>query len=84
MTWEEVLESDAFVLNAADIAPIIKTNANHIQDQAHNDPTKLGFPVIVHGHRVKIPRLGFIYYMQYGYATPHDNKNAPTEAATSK
>lgn len=70
MTWEEVLKSDAMVLYAADIAPILKTNANHLQDQAHEDPDKLGFPVIVHGSRVKIPRLGFIYFMLYGKATP--------------
>jgi hypothetical protein len=70
MTWDEVLKSDAMFLLAKDVAPIIGTNANHIQDQAHEDPDKLGFPVIVHGSRVKIPRMGFIYFMQYGKAAP--------------
>lgn len=51
-------------LTPAQIAPILGTNGNMIRWQAHNEPEKLGFNVIVLGTRVKIPRLAFIRFMR--------------------
>lgn len=33
---------------------------------AQRDPDKLGFPVIVTGSRVRIPKDGFLHFMRYG------------------
>jgi hypothetical protein len=51
-------------LTPAQIAPILGADPNWIRRQAHADPRKLGFPVIVCGTRVKIPKLPFIKFMR--------------------
>ena len=39
---------------------------NYIRHQAQNDPDKLGFPVVVAGTRVRIPKEGFLYFCRFG------------------
>jgi len=60
----ESMEKD--VLLPAEIAPLLEIDPQDLRDQAQHDQMKLGFPVIVTGTRVRIPRLGFIHYMKYG------------------
>ena len=60
MTMNDVRESRRLWLTAEEIAPIIGCNPHAIRLQAHEDPGKLGFPVIVTGRRVRIPRVGFL------------------------
>lgn len=36
------------------------------RSQAQIDAGALGFPVILYGSTIRIPRLGFIYFMRYG------------------
>lgn len=67
MTLRQIRESDKIYLTAADIADIVESDASSIRRQAQEDPGKLGFPVIVIGNRVKIPREGFLYFLQYGH-----------------
>ena len=57
-------------LTPAEVAPILGADANAIREQAQRDPSKLGFPVVVVGTRVKIPKDGFLYFMQYGRNAP--------------
>lgn len=38
----------------------------HRDDGNIADPNKLGFPVIVTGTRVRIPKYGFIHFCKYG------------------
>ena len=54
------------VLTAAQIAPVLKMDPNTIRWQAIEDPGALGFPVIVTGHRVTIPKRPFINFMMGG------------------
>lgn len=63
MTLREVIESTEDVLMATDIAPILKTDANTLRFQAHEEPQKLGFPVYTAGQQVRIPRLSFLRFM---------------------
>lgn len=51
-------------LLASDVADYLGTNPDFIRGQAHEDPTKLGFPVVVIGTRVKIPKEPFIKFMR--------------------
>ena len=51
-------------ITAADVAKAIGGDAQCIRVQARQDPGKLGFPVIVVGTRVKIPRLPFVAYVE--------------------
>lgn len=67
MKFWEIEKSDKNILLASDVAECIGADPQDIRDQAHRDPSKLGFPVIVTGTRVKIPREGFLHFMKYGY-----------------
>ena len=63
MTLKDLETLTANFLTAAQIAPILGTDPNLIRYQAHNAPQKLGFPVVVIGTRVKIPRMAFLKFM---------------------
>ncbi len=41
-----------------------------INCQAKEDPSKLGFPVVMMGTRVLIPKEGFVNYMRFGGKPP--------------
>lgn len=57
---------DCDFLTAAQIAPVIGIDPQDLRGQAHADASKLGFPVIVTGCRVRIPREGFINFCKGG------------------
>ena len=56
------------VLTCYQISKVLKSDPAAIHKQAMTNPTALGFPVIVHGTRVKIPRIPFIRFMREGKA----------------
>ncbi|MBR3240254.1 MAG: hypothetical protein IKF99_17665 [Oscillospiraceae bacterium] len=64
MTMEQIRASDKDVLTCADVAPVLKANGYTLHLQAMECPERLGFPVVVAGRRVKIPRLAFIRFME--------------------
>ena len=68
MKYEEILTSDKDFLIPKDVAEVLGCKPYSINTQAKENPAKLGFPVTVMGANVRIPRLGFIRWMQYGNA----------------
>ena len=68
MTLKEIEESSKEVLTCKDVAPLLQCNPATLHMQAQKAPKKLGFPVIVMGSRVKIPRRPFLAYMKEGQA----------------
>lgn len=66
MTLKEIEAIPKEMLTAAQVAPILNADPNSIRLQAHLDPDALGFPVVVHGSRVKIPKRAFLRFIQYG------------------
>ena len=56
------------VLTCKQVAPILKADPYTIHLQAMDAPGMLGFPVIVAGRRVKIPKRPFIRFMREGVA----------------
>ena len=64
MTVKELELSDKAFVFARDVADIIGCAAENIRSQAKDDPSKLGFPVVVIGSRVKIPRVPFLKYIK--------------------
>ena len=68
MTLKEIEESSKEVLTCAEVAQVLKCNPATLHMQAIKGPKKLGFPVIVMGNRVKIPRRPFLAYMKEGQA----------------
>lgn len=68
MTLEQIRNSNEYMLTPEDVREIIGCGPYSINIQAKNDPSKLGFPVCLIGTRVRIPRLGFLHWMEYGNA----------------
>lgn len=63
MTLKELLELEREYLTAAQIAGVLGSDPQTIRVAARVDPQRLGFPVVVIGSRVKIPRVPFLRYM---------------------
>lgn len=63
MTIKEIKNSDAVWLTPADIAEVLECDPASIRAQAQDDPSKLGFPVVVLCSRVKVNRKGFLRFM---------------------
>ena len=66
MTLSELQSSTKDFLSPKDVADLIGCMPYSINVQAQTDPSKLGFPVSLIGTRVRIPRLGFLYWMTHG------------------
>lgn len=66
MTLKEIEESTKEVLTCQEVAPVLRCNPATLHLQAIEEPWRLGFPVIVMGRRVKIPRQPFLKYMMIG------------------
>jgi len=62
--FNEIKSWDKLLLTVADVAPVLECNPNDVRGQAHDKPEMLGFPVLIYGTRVKIPRLPFIQFME--------------------
>lgn len=63
MTINEIRKSDATWLTPAEIAEVLECDPSSIRAQAQDDPSKLGFPVVVLCSRVKVNRKGFLRFM---------------------
>lgn len=66
MTLQEIENSTKEVLTCTDVAPVLRCNPATLHMQAIEQPWRLGFPVIVMGSRVKIPRKPFLNFMNGG------------------
>ena len=66
MTLQEIESSSKEVLTCKDVAEVLACNPATLHMQAVEQPEKLGFPVIVMGSRVKIPRKPFLNFMNGG------------------
>lgn len=64
MTLDELEALPKEILTCADVAPILMANLATIHGQAVERPELLGFPVIVAGRRVKIPKAAFLRFMR--------------------
>lgn len=67
MTLSDIKALDRDWLNASEVAAVLGTDGQGIRTWAHECPEKLGFPVVItgrKGRRVKIPKAGFLAYME--------------------
>ena len=65
-TLREIEALETEVLTCKDVSRVLCAGAYYLHEQAMKDPSKLGFPVIVHGTRVKIPKQPFVKFMREG------------------
>ena len=63
MTFQDIVNVRGEVLSATQVGAYLHTNPQAIREQARECPELLGFPVIVVGTRVIIPKAGFIAYI---------------------
>ena len=63
-TLAEIEAIPCEVLTCQQVSRVLCAGAYYLHEQAMKDPTKLGFPVIVHGTRVKIPKSAFVEFMR--------------------
>ena len=63
MTLSEIEAMEKAVLTCAEVAPVLMVNPATLHSKAMECPERLGFPVIVMGSRVKIPRIPFLMFM---------------------
>lgn len=62
MTLQEIENCPKTMLAPSDVAGYLGCEPYSINLQAKRDPALLGFPVIVMGSRVRIPKDGFIRF----------------------
>ena len=65
-TLKEIEAIPGEILTCRQIARVLRANPNDLHIQAVSNPAMLGFPVIVHGTRVKIPKQPFLRFMREG------------------
>ena len=63
MTIEQIKASDKTVLTPADVAEVLHAGAHDIRIAARQNPTGLGFPVVIIGTRIKIPKVPFLRFL---------------------
>lgn len=66
LTLDQLEALPAEVLTCAQVAPVLCANPATLHLQALERPELLGFPVIVAGSRVKIPKRPFLRFMREG------------------
>lgn len=67
MTLEELEAIPKATLTPEQVASYLGCSPQNIRNQAQANATALGFPCIVMGSTVRIPRLAFCNYMRYGH-----------------
>ena len=64
MTLEEIRASEKTVLTPAEVAEVLAADPQDIRLTARLHPERLGFNVAVIGTRTKIPRIGFLNWLE--------------------
>lgn len=62
-TLQDLVGLDRECLTPQHVAHVLQSDPQTIRLCARQRPYLLGFPVIITGHRVKIPRIAFLRYM---------------------
>ena len=70
MTLEELKNYDKETITPNIAGQVLHMNPHWIRLTARECPEQLGFPTIVYGSRVLIPRRAFIKFMEEGGSQP--------------
>lgn len=63
MTLPELMKSEKEMLSCGDIADVIGIGQYNLHRYIMEYPERIGFPVMITGRRVRIPRLPFLRFM---------------------
>ena len=64
MKMTEIRTAEKEMLTPADISTVLGSDPETIRITARQYPERIGFPYTFIGNRMKIPRLGFIRWME--------------------
>ena len=64
MTIKDIELMDVVTLTPAQVASVLNSDPQQIRVTAKQRPELLGFPIIIVGNRVKIPREPFLKFMR--------------------
>lgn len=64
MTLKDLEKTEGEILLPADVAKVLRVNPESIRLQARECPERLGFPVVIVGNKVIIPKAGFLAHMR--------------------
>lgn len=64
MSLKDIEQLPGEMLTPEQVAPVLEMNPHTIRVQAGQDPNVFGFPVMVIGIRIKIPKQPFLLYMR--------------------
>ena len=64
MTLDDIRAIDREYLLPREVAAVLGTSEQGIREWARQRPEGLGFNTVCIGRRVKIPKVGFLAYMQ--------------------
>lgn len=80
LTLNDLIQSDKAVFTPAEISGVLGSDPQTIRVCARQRPAALGFPVIVTGSRVKIPRIPFLRYMGAEIGGENEKSNGTVQA----
>ena len=64
MTIEEIRVSDKTMLTPKEVSPVLGCHPYSLNVQAKKDIKALGFPAVLIGSRLRIPRVGFLKWIE--------------------
>lgn len=64
MTLSEIRQSPKYMLSPTDISEVLGSDPETIRVTARTYPERIGFPFTFIGNRMKVPRMGFIRWME--------------------
>lgn len=64
MTIDEIRATDKVMLSPMDVAGVLGSDPETIRLTAKMAPERVGYPFTFTGNRMKIPRIGFINWME--------------------
>ena len=76
MTLAEIYAMDKEWLLPREVAAVLHTTDHSVRVCARQRPDLLGFPTVIMGTRVKIPRIPFLKFMGYEPGKENDNEQA--------
>lgn len=63
MTLAELIETEKTMLSCKDIADVVGIGQYNLHRYIMEYPERIGFPVMVTGNRIRIPRIPFLKFM---------------------
>lgn len=71
-TLEDLRKIPKECLTSVQVSSVLGCTSRHFSTIAKTDPQSLGFPVVIIGKRVKIPKDAFLEFMSGGKKNPHE------------